>query len=108
MAAEVQPACGCIDQAAAYQPCQQSDQTGILASRTSSGLGGFFLNYNNNNALSYVWEGTSSWNQFQSGLVQQTGSRYGNGTGSVQVEHGMLEGCVREQPAYDALHAIQG
>jgi len=51
----------------------QSDQTGILVSRSPTGLGGFFLNYNNNNALSYVWEGTDSWWQFQSGLVPVIG-----------------------------------
>jgi hypothetical protein len=51
----------------------QSDQTGILASRSSTGLAGFFLNYNNNNALSYVWEGSSSWSTFQSGLVPVVG-----------------------------------
>jgi hypothetical protein len=51
----------------------QSDQTGILASRSPTGLGGFFLNYNNNNALSYVWQGSSSWNTFQSGLVPVVG-----------------------------------
>ena len=37
----------------------QKDQTGILASRTSTDLGGFFLNYNNNDSLSYVW----AWNR---------------------------------------------
>ena len=47
---------------------QQSDQTGILVSRSGTGLAGFFLNYNNNDALSYVWEGTGSWAEFQSGL----------------------------------------
>jgi len=51
----------------------QSDQTGILASRSPTGLGGFFLNYNNNNALSYVWQGSSSWSSFQSGLVPVVG-----------------------------------
>jgi hypothetical protein len=38
-------------------------------------LGGFFLNYNNNNALSYVWQGSSSWSTFQSGLVPVVGQR---------------------------------
>lgn len=51
----------------------QHDQTGILASRSPSGLGGLFVNLNNNNALSYVWEGTDSWWQFQSGLVPVIG-----------------------------------
>jgi concanavalin A-like lectin/glucanase superfamily protein/Ig-like domain-containing protein len=47
----------------------QNDQTGILNTRSSTGVAGFFVNRNGNNALSYVWEGTSSWNDFQSGLV---------------------------------------
>ena len=51
----------------------QSDQTGILASRSLTGVSGFFLNYNNNNALSYVWQGSSSWSAFQSGLVPVVG-----------------------------------
>jgi hypothetical protein len=55
----------------------QSDQTGILASRSPTGLGGFFLNYVKNgvpnNALSYVWQGTSSYSDFQSGLVPVVG-----------------------------------
>ncbi|HEY5908981.1 MAG TPA: LamG-like jellyroll fold domain-containing protein [Verrucomicrobiae bacterium] len=51
----------------------QSDQTGIFNTRSSTGTAGFFLNYNNNNALSYVWEGTGSWAEFQSGLVPVIG-----------------------------------
>ncbi|HNQ89229.1 MAG TPA: immunoglobulin domain-containing protein [Verrucomicrobiota bacterium] len=51
----------------------QKDQTGILASRTPAGLAGFFINYQNSDALSYVWEGTDSWWQFKSGLVPAVG-----------------------------------
>jgi hypothetical protein len=46
----------------------QNDQTGILVSRTDNNLGGFIINYNNSQALSYVWEGTTSYSDFQSGL----------------------------------------
>lgn len=51
----------------------QNDQTGILVSRSSTGLAGFFINYNNSDALSYVWEGTDSWSSFKSGLVPIVG-----------------------------------
>jgi hypothetical protein len=51
----------------------QKDQTGILASRTSAGLAGFFVNRDNSDALSYVWEGTDSWWAFKSGLVPAFG-----------------------------------
>ena len=51
----------------------QSDQTGILISRTSSGQAGMFIDRNGNGALSYLWSGTSSWNEFQSGLVPVVG-----------------------------------
>jgi hypothetical protein len=51
----------------------QSDQTGIVSTRNGNDIGGFFLNYNNNNALSYVWYNSSSWSTFQSGLVPVVG-----------------------------------
>jgi hypothetical protein len=51
----------------------QSDQTGIVSTRNGNDIGGFFLNYNNNNALSYVWAGSGSWANFQSGLVPVVG-----------------------------------
>ena len=51
----------------------QSDQTGVVSTRNGNDIGGLFLNYNNNNALSYVWYGNSSWSTFQSGLVPVVG-----------------------------------
>jgi hypothetical protein len=51
----------------------QKDQTGILASRNGDDLGGFFINRSGSDALSYVWAGTGSWDQFKSGLVPIAG-----------------------------------
>ncbi|MCX6924287.1 MAG: LamG domain-containing protein, partial [Verrucomicrobia bacterium] len=51
----------------------QKDQTGILVSRNGDDLGGFFINRSGSDALSYVWAGTGSWDQFKSGLVPVAG-----------------------------------